>query len=69
VGWLPNRLPVTVVAWLYNEVPSPPGRAAVWLEEARAPALSLGMPAAVLRFGEHDLEAADGGRDDRDRPA
>jgi hypothetical protein len=37
VGWLPNRLPVTLVTWLYNEVPSPPGRAAVWLERgARA---------------------------------
>jgi hypothetical protein len=32
VGWLPNRLPVTLVTWLYNEVPSPPGLAAVWLE-------------------------------------
>ncbi len=38
-GWLPNRLPVTLVAWLDNEVPA--CRAVAWRGsiEARAPAL------------------------------
>ena len=47
MGWLPNRLPVTVVAWLYNEVPARRAAPRRGSKEARAPALESGMPAAA----------------------
>jgi len=39
VGWLPNRLPVTLVTWLYNEVPA--CRASPWRGSKEARALAL----------------------------
>jgi len=55
VGWLPNRLPVTLVTWLYIEVPSPPGRAVVWL--ARGASAST-----VIRHARHGFRFGDNGQ-------
>jgi hypothetical protein len=56
VGWLPNRLPVTLVAWLYNEVPSLPGRAVVWLERGASASTVIRHARRGFRFGDDGRE-------------